>query len=180
MTESNPDEKKDPKASNVVLKSVKITRPRIIRTRRVKPDVSHNELAAADLNDASSLQISTLISEDVSSATSPQETSSNSNQPAKSTLWKGSQQSSSSFSFLNRIFQPNIQYKLFLFFLSIWGASFIMFYLSTTFAIILPEPFNLVVLGFFLTSTSLSGIYTFLLGLQHLRNTRQSSDDNYY
>lgn len=180
MTESNPDEKKDPKARSIVLKSVKIKRPnRVIRTRRPKPVGSHDE---PDPVDTLSLQTPTLISEEVSSASSPPETvSSDSNQSVKSTLWKGALQSSqSSFSFFDRIFEPNIQYKLFLLFLSIWGASFIMFYLSTSFAIVLPEPFNLVVLGFFLVSTCLSGIYTFLLGLQHLRSTRQNSGDSYY
>ena len=180
MTESNSDEKKDPKASKVILKSVKIKRPnRVIRSRLPQPVSSRDQ---PDTVDTSSLPTPTLISEEVPSASSPPETvSTDSNQAAKSTLWKGAQQSSqSSFSFFDRIFQPNIQYKLFLLFLSIWGASFIMFYLSTSFAIILPEPFNLVVLGFFLVSTCLSGIYTFLLGLQHLRSTRQSSDDSYY
>lgn len=180
MTESNPDEKKDPKARSIVLKSVKIKRPnRVIRTRRPKPVISPDE---PDTVDTPSLQTPTLISEAVPSASSPPEiVSSDSNQPAKTPLWREALKSSqNSFSFFDRIFQPNIQYKLFLLFLSIWGASFIMFYLSTSFAIILPEPFNLVVLGFFLVSTGLSGIYTFLLGLQHLRSTRQSSDDNYY
>ena len=180
MTESNPDEKKDPKARSIVLKSIKISRPnRVFRTRRPKPVVSPDEPETVD---PPSLQTPTLISEEVPRASSPPETvSSDSSQAAKSTLWKGALQSSqSSFSFFDRIFEPNIQYKLCLVFLSIWGASFIMFYLSTSFAIILPEPFNLVVLGFFLVSTCLSGIYTFLLGLQHLRSTRQSSDDSYY
>ncbi|MCW4040214.1 MAG: hypothetical protein NWE83_05635 [Candidatus Bathyarchaeota archaeon] len=180
MTESNHDEKKDPKTSKVVLKSVKIKRSnRVIRSRRPKPVSSHDQ---HDTVDTPSLHTPTIISEEVPSASSPPEiVSIDSNQPANPTLWKGALQSSqSSFSFFDRIFQPNIQYKLFLLFLSIWGASFIMFYLSTTFAIILPEPFNLVVLGFFLISTSLSGIYTFLLGLQHFRNTRQTSDDSYY
>jgi hypothetical protein len=182
MTESNTNEKKDPKASNVVLKSVKITRPRVIRTLRTRPDIRHDEPAAAEPVDMPSLQTATHIPDEASSATSPHETvSSDTIQSTKSTLWKGVLPSSqNSTSFFDRIFQPNIQYKLFLLFLSIWGASFIMFYLSTTFAIVLPEPFNLVVLGFFLVSTSLSGIYTFLLGIQHLRNTRQSSDDSYY
>jgi hypothetical protein len=188
MTESNSDEKKDPKASRVVLKSIKIQRPRVIRKRRTKPDASHDEPVAIDPIDADDIvstppvQTSSINSEEIPSAPILQETvSSDFDQPVKSSLWNGAQQSSqSSFSFFDRIFQPNIQYKLFLLFLSIWGASFIMFYLSTTFAIILPEPFNLVVLGFFLISTSLSAIYTFLLGLQHLRNTRSSSDDNYY
>jgi hypothetical protein len=180
MTESNQKEKKDPKASKVVLKSVKIKRSnRVIRSRRPKPVSSYDQPETVD---TPSLHTPTLISEEVPSTSSPPETvSSNSNQAANSTLWKEALQSSqNSYSFFDRIFQPNIQYKLFLLFLSIWGASFIMFYLSTTFAIILPEPFNLVVLGFFLISTSLSGIYTFLLGLQHLRNTRQTSDDSYY
>jgi hypothetical protein len=155
MTESNHDEKKDPIAGNVVLKSVRIKRPkRIIRTPRPKSAVGHTNVDAIETPE--------------------------SNQRQKSSLWKDRTQSSHSVSIIERIFQPNLQYKLFLLFLSIWGASFIMFYLSTTFAIILPEPFNLVVLAFFLISTSLSGIYTFLLGIQHLRKTRQSSDDGYY
>jgi hypothetical protein len=186
MTESNPDEKKNTNVSSVVLKSVKIKRPkRVIRTRRTKPIASYNEPDVVDIVDAvdiPSLQTPTIMSEEVPSASSPPETvPSDSNQPAKFTLWKGALQSpQSSFRSFDWIFQPNIQYKLFLLFLSIWGASFIMFYLSTSFAIILPEPFNLVVLEFFLISTSLSGIYTFLLGIRHLRNTRQSSDDSYY
>lgn len=188
MTESDSDEKKDPKTNAVVLKTVKIQRSRVIRTRHTKPVTSPAEPAAIDPIDAHdvvgtpSVQTSSQSSEEVPNAPILQETvSSDFDQPVKSSLWKGAQQSpQNSFSFFNRIFHPNIQYKLFLLFLSIWGASFIMFYLSTTFAIILPEPFNLVVLGFFLVSTSLSGIYTFLLGLQHLRNTRQSSDDSYY
>jgi hypothetical protein len=157
MTESHPDEKKDPTTSKVVLKSVRIKRPtRVIRSSRAKPIVNHDTIDT-------------------------KQTSSESSQSSISPLWKGATQSSqSSVSWIDRIFQPNLQYKLFLLFLSIWGASFIMFYLSTSFAIILPEPFNLVVLGFFLVSTSLSGIYTFLLGIQHLRNTRQNSDDSYY
>lgn len=182
MTEPSSNEK-DPKASSVVLKSVKIKRPKlVIRTSRTKSTVSHDEPTVVDPLNSPTLQTSSLISEEVLSEPSPQETvSSDSNQSAKSTLWKGASESSQrSYSFFDRIFQPNIQYRLFLLFLSIWGASFIMFYLSTTFAIILPEPFNLVVLGFFLLSTGLSGIYTFLLGLQHFRNTRQNSDDDYY
>jgi hypothetical protein len=81
---------------------------------------------------------------------------------------------------LDRIFDPAIQYRLFLVFLSIWGAAFVLFYISTSFAVILPDPFNLVVLGFFLLATCLTGIYTFGLGVQHLRYTRQKVEDNYY
>ena len=174
MTESPPNEKKDSKANSVVLKSVKIKRPsRVIRTQRTAPVISHDKPDAAG---------PTLISENVPSNSSPSETvSSDTNQPAKTALWKGAlPPSQNKFTVFDRIFQPNIQYKLFLLFLSIWGASFIMFYLSTTFAIILPDPFNFVVLAFFLISTSLSGIYTFLLGLQHFRSTRRSSDNDYY
>jgi hypothetical protein len=38
---------------------------------------------------------------------------------------------------LDRIFDPAIQYRLFLVFLSIWGAAFVLFYISTSFAVIL-------------------------------------------
>lgn len=182
MTESPASGKKDPKTHSIVLKSVRIKRPNhIIRTIRTQHAIS-NEPNVVDPVEASSHQTPTQIPNEVSSVPSLHETvSSDSNQPERSALWKGALESSQrSFSFFDRIFQPNIQYKLFLLFLSIWGASFIMFYLSTTFAIILPEPFNVIVLVFFLISTSLSGIYTFLLGLQHLRNTRQNSNDSYY
>lgn len=101
--------------------------------------------------------------------------------PANQLLWKKAMHTSkNTIGILDRIFDPAHQYKLFLVFLSIWGAAFVLFYVSTSFVIILPDPFNLIVLGFFLTSTSLSGIYTFGLGIQHLRHTRQKAEENYY
>lgn len=105
----------------------------------------------------------------------------NTSLPANQRLWKNATHSSKNpIGILDRIFDPALQYKLFLVFLSIWGAAFVLFYISTSFAIILPDPFNLIVLGFFLASTSISGIYTFGLGVQHLRRTRQKVEDDYY
>lgn len=180
MAESRSPQNKDRKDDTVVIKSMRIKRPkRVIQTKRTRPPVSEPvSYSTASLLPQQSTPESTSVP---AKPLQPEIAPVGLNQQVTATMCQGATGTSRSrIDILDRICQPSIQYKLFLVFLSIWGVSFILFYLSTNFAIIIPDPFNPIVLGFFLASTSLTGLYTFLLGLQHLRSARQSADDSYY
>jgi hypothetical protein len=183
MVDSN-SQNNDTKNKTTVIKTVRITRPkRIIRT----PKIRSTEIEPATSATASS-PAQLLIPESKTVPTIPSKPETNPDNaplPANQLLWKSATRahthtSKNPIGILDRIFDPALQYKVFLVFLSIWGAAIVLFYVSTSFVIILPDPFNLVVLGFFLAATSLSGIYTFGLGVQHLRHTQQRAEDDYY
>jgi hypothetical protein len=180
MGKSSSPQDKDAKIETVVIKSVKIKRStRVIRTPKIRSTARTPALVPTE--SPSPQPAITEPREITATLSQPEINTDDASLNTNTSLWKGSTNTSqSTLGILDRLFHPAMQYKLLLMFLSMWGAAFILFYLSTSFAVILPDPFNLVVLGFFLASTSLTGIYTFLLGLQHLRSTRQSRDDSYY
>jgi hypothetical protein len=180
MSESNSQQDNDAKNDTVVIKTVRIKRSkRVIRTPKIRSTESQPAITPTTPPSPPPA-----IREPQATPLTPSQPEINTDDThlhVNTSLWEGASNTlQSPTGLLDRISQPGIQYNLFLLFLSIWGAAFILFYLSTSFAIILPDPFNLVVLGFFLVSTSLTGIYSFVLGIQHLQSTRQSTDDSYY
>jgi hypothetical protein len=180
MVDSNSQDN-DTKNKTAVTKSVRITRHnRVIRTPNSR---------STDITPATSATVSPpsqlILPESKTVPTTPSKSETNLDEapiPANQLLRKNARAHSSKnpIGILDRIFDPGIQYRLFLVFLLIWGAALLLFYLSTSFAVILPDPFNLVVLGFFLSATCLTGIYTFGLGIQHLSHSRPKGEDNYY